>query len=349
MKYEIEFLPVGNGEKSGDAILIRWEDSTDNYKVMVVDGGTKEAGKKIVEHIKTYYDTTHVDYVVNSHPDQDHASGLSVVLEELTVGELWIHRPWNYTSHIIDYFKDGRITEESLKRRLEKSFSYVKPLEDLALEKEITIKEPFQGEFIGIFEVLSPCKNWYLHELIPDFSKTPDKKENVLTEAFESIKEKVLSWFEEDLHIETLSEDGKTSADNESSTILYATIKNKGILLTGDAGIKALDKAYNYKPQIADNLRFIQVPHHGSKRNVSPSVLDNILGERGQDFNKTAFISASYKSSSHPRQSVVNAFIRRGCEVKSTKGNTKRHYSGMPEREGWSKAESLPFKKRFQE
>lgn len=72
----------------------------------------------------------------------------------------------------------------------------------------------------------------------------------------------------------------KTSADNESSTILYATIKNKGILLTGDAGIKALDKAYNYKPQIADNLRFIQVPHHGSKRNVSPSVLDNILGER---------------------------------------------------------------------
>ena len=46
MKYEIEFLPVGNGEKSGDAILIRWEESQDNYKVMVVDGGTKESGKK---------------------------------------------------------------------------------------------------------------------------------------------------------------------------------------------------------------------------------------------------------------------------------------------------------------
>ena len=53
---------------------------------MVVDGGTKESGKKIVEHIKIYYGTTHVDYVVNTHPDQDPASGLSVGMEELTVG-----------------------------------------------------------------------------------------------------------------------------------------------------------------------------------------------------------------------------------------------------------------------
>ena len=136
MKYEIEFLPVGNGEKSGDAILIRWEESEDNYKVMVVDGGTKESGNKIVEHIKTYYKTTHVDYVVNSHPDQDHASGLSVVLKELTVGELWVHRPWNYTKQIIDHFHDGRITENSLKERLQKNFSYVYPLEELAIEKK---------------------------------------------------------------------------------------------------------------------------------------------------------------------------------------------------------------------
>jgi len=35
IKYEIEFLPAGNGEKSSDAILIRWEESKDNYKVMV--------------------------------------------------------------------------------------------------------------------------------------------------------------------------------------------------------------------------------------------------------------------------------------------------------------------------
>ena len=91
MNYEIDFLPVGNGDKSGDAICLRWEENN-KYKVMVIDGGTKESGEKIVEHIKTYYNTTKVDYVVNTHPDQDHASGLSIVLEKLTVKELWIKR-----------------------------------------------------------------------------------------------------------------------------------------------------------------------------------------------------------------------------------------------------------------
>lgn len=268
MKYEIEFLAVGNGEKSGDAIVIRWEESQDNYKVMVVDGGTKESGQKIVDHIKTYYDTTYVDYVVNSHPDQDHASGLKVVLDELTVGELWIHRPWNYTKQILDHFHDGRMTEKSLKEKLQKNFSFVYPLEELALEKSIPIREPYQGSIIGIFEVLSPAKDWYLYDLIPQFNKTPLAK-NIFVETYDSVKERVLNWIDEDLDIETLSEDGETSADNESSTVLYANIDNRGILLTGDSGVQALDKAYNYKSEIAENLKFIQVPHHGSRRNVS--------------------------------------------------------------------------------
>ncbi len=347
MNYEIDFLPVGNGDKSGDAILIRWQDN-EKYKIMIVDGGTKKSGEKIVEHIKKYYNTSIVDYVVNTHPDQDHASGLSIVLENLKVSELWIHRPWNYTKQIIDYFDDGRITEDSLKRRLEKSFSYVKPLEDIAIEKGITIKEPYQGLKIGIFEVLSPPKNWYLHELIPNFNKTP-KAKTTLTESFESIKEKVLNWIDETFETETLNEDGETSADNESSVILYANIDGKGILLTGDSGVMALDKAYSYKKDLSNNLKFIQVPHHGSRRNVSPLILDKILNEKGQEQNKVAFISASETSSKHPKQSVVNAFIRRGCKVIATQGSSKWHHSGTPNRESYSTAEPLPFKNKFQE
>lgn len=51
--YEIDFLPVGNGERSGDAIAIRYG-SQDNYKIMVYDGGTKESGQALVDHIKKY-------------------------------------------------------------------------------------------------------------------------------------------------------------------------------------------------------------------------------------------------------------------------------------------------------
>ncbi|NJM55078.1 MAG: DUF1501 domain-containing protein [Verrucomicrobiae bacterium] len=53
--YEIDMLPVGSGEKSGDAIALRYGNSTDGYKVMVVDGGTLESGEKLVEHIKNNY------------------------------------------------------------------------------------------------------------------------------------------------------------------------------------------------------------------------------------------------------------------------------------------------------
>lgn len=351
MNYEIDFLPVGNGEKSGDAICIRWqEENNDKYKVMVVDGGTKESGEQIVKHIKQYYNTNVVDYIVNTHPDQDHASGLSVVLENLEVKELWIHRPWKYTKEIIDYFKDGRITEESLRKRLQNSFSYVYPLEKLANEKKIIVKEPYQGTEIGIFKVLSPSKEWYLHKLIPDFNKTPDKKEGISQEDYKKFEEKVLNWIEETFDKETLKTDGKTSAENESSVILYANINDKGILLTGDAGIKALNKAYEYKPTISHNLGFIQISHHGSRNNVNPDILDKLLGKKGQKTqNKTAFVSVSKNSKIHPRQSVINAFIRRGCKVIATRGSTKRYYKGMPEREGWIKEESLEFKNRFKE
>lgn len=34
--YEVDFLPVGNGDKSGDAIVLRYGEPG-SYKVMVVD------------------------------------------------------------------------------------------------------------------------------------------------------------------------------------------------------------------------------------------------------------------------------------------------------------------------
>lgn len=346
MNYEIEFLPVGNGEKSGDAILVRYGEEND-YKIMVVDGGGKESGQALVDHIKNYYKTDYVDYVVNTHPDQDHASGLSVVLEELKVGELWIHRPWEHASEIIHHFEDGRITKSSLKERLQEAFKYVYPLEEMAREKNIKIYEPYQGSKIGEFEVLSPNINWYLYELIPEFNKTPDAKP--ATESFTDSLSTLASRVLESLSYETLKEDGETSADNESSVILYANFNENGILLTGDSGIRALNKAYGYKPQISDNLKFVQVPHHGSRRNVSPSILDKILGNKGQSINKTAFVSASKESTKHPRPIVVNAFIRRGCKVCSTEGNTIRHKHNMPHRDGWSAVTPLEFKEDVEE
>ena len=247
--YEIDFLPVGNGDKSGDAIAIRYS-MQGNYKVMVVDGGTKESGQALVEHINKYYQTDYVDYVVNTHPDQDHASGLTEVLNNLEVGELWIHRPWLYVNEIVKhvdnsetkFLRDKRTNIQSIKDRFQwEYYKYAKELELIANKKGIAIKEPYEGCKIGDFIVLSPSKNWHLFNLIPNSDKTKEiqSMEDSKPNFFKSSLEKLFS-IDETLGFETLIDYGKTSRENESSVILYANFNNRGILLTGDAGKEAL-------------------------------------------------------------------------------------------------------------
>lgn len=353
--YEIDFLPVGNGKCSGDAICLRYG-TPGNYKVMVYDGGTQESGQQLVDHIRQHFGTSHVDYVVCSHPDADHASGLSVVFENLSVGELWMHRPWEYSTDICQYFKDGRITDSSLAERLKDKMAAAYALEELALEKGIPLKEPFKGSQIGAFHVMSPDKDWYVHTLIPDFAKSPEKKqaagvdESFLKSLYASAKNAVAS-IAESWGFETLREDVSTSAENESSVVLFGVIAERGLLLTGDAGIQALTATANYAEahsvSLPDILKFAQVPHHGSRNNVSPSVLDRLIGPKTYtpvtDARLTAFVSAAEGSEIHPRKMVVNGFLRRGAKVIATKGQSKWHHHNMKWRDGWVAVESLPF------
>jgi len=101
--FEIDFLGVETA-KSGDAITLRYSvNGTEG--VHVVDGGYLDTGDQIVEHLKTYYGTTVIDHVILTHPDRDHANGLRKVLEQCTVRNLWINRPWIYADQLIDRFE----------------------------------------------------------------------------------------------------------------------------------------------------------------------------------------------------------------------------------------------------
>lgn len=352
---EIDFLPVGKGEKSGDAIAIRWLEG-DQYKVLVYDGGTKEYGKDLVDHVKEHYHTTHVDYVVNSHPDNDHAGGLLYVLENMSVGELWMHRPWAYSALIRDYFQDGRMTDESLERRLQERMSAAHALEKAAERLGIKIKEPFAGEQIGVFTVLSPTRSRYIDELLPEFEKSPELKE--VTAAVESFFDKaldkaveVISKAADRWDMEYLPDNVETTAENESSAILFAKLDTRGVLLTGDAGIQSLRAAAGFATSMGYDLpsqvTFVQVPHHGGRHNVSTETLDLIVGKRlanqPENPERSAYVSASELAPTHPKRVVTNAFIRRGFKVAKTKGQAICHNFGSVKRPGWSALTYVPF------
>jgi len=355
MGYEVDFLAVGDESKSGDAIALRFGDlegSREEQTVVIIDGGYKKSGDELVIHIKEHYDTDVVDLVILTHPDSDHASGLHVVLEELTVKKLWMHKPWEHNEGKAIQFEDGRITDASIGERLKKALETAYTLYQLAEKKNIPIEEPFTKvtDETGNIQVIGPTHEYY-NELIVDFSRMPEVKSESTQQTFlDKAKEKVLDWISDKWNIDLITDDGETtSSQNHSSAIVHINVEGKRLLFTGDAGRESLQKAADYLGNLdsLDDLAFIQIPHHGSFRNIGPTVLNQLVGEIKDKNNKPQFSafcsSAKNGAPKHPSKKVLNAFTRRGARVLVTAGSGKCSPKDAPDREGWSTATPEPF------
>lgn len=358
--FEIDFLDV-ESSKSGDAIPLRYQVNGQTF-IHVVDGGFQDTGQKVVDHINEYYGyPSSIDHVVATHPDGDHAGGLRTVLKEFPIGSLWMLRPWLYAEEIINRF--SRITSlGNLRNRLKEIYPNIAALEEIAEQNNIPIYEPFQGETIGEFTVLAPSRERYLG-LIVQSERTPESKKEAeipvlvgLRGLLGEVVSKAVTLFRSAWGQEVFSPE-ETSAENEMSVIQFANLCGKRILLTADAGRGALNEAADYAPFVDLNLPGIdrfQVPHHGSRRNISTELLDLWLGprlsskpEKGQG-NFTAIISSAKKDEEHPRKAVVRAMIHRGGNVISTEGVSKRTGFNAPPR-GWTSAIPLEYPEEQEE
>ena len=361
MAYEIDFIGVGSeSKKDADAICLRWLDG-DSYKIAVYDGGFQAHGEEMVRHLNEYYfddpegdkkrEDKIVDCVIISHPDQDHVSGIKNIIENFSVERLYMNRPWLYLDELYEKINDGRITKKSLESRLKNAFSNIAEIESLAQDYDVDILEIFEGELIcNKFLTLSPSRDFYL-KLLVESNKTPlEESSNLLNFALKSfrtvanyVKNLLETWSNEQLR-----EDVSTSAENETSVVILGQ-DDEYFLLTADAGIRALRNAIDYACKqnysLKDIVKFYQVPHHGGRHNISPSILNDLIGEilpENEKNDKTAFVSVA-KDSDHPLQMVVNAFIRRGVTIYKTNGATIRHKINMPTRYGWSSVTALAF------
>lgn len=355
--FEIDFLAV-EAKKSGDAITMRYS-INGKETIHVVDGGFESTGTAIIDHLKKYYgknEIVNIDRVVVTHQDYDHTRGLRTVLQECNIGELWMLRPWNYSKELVERFK-GWENPDNLSKRLKKIYPNILALEEIANQKGIKICEPFQGVKIGEFLVLAPSKDRYL-DLILESEKTPDEiSKSSFTEsliiglnnAINSIKP---AWGDEKLSKEP------TSAENEMSIVQYATLKDQNILLTGDAGVGTLSEAVEYLKKINQGnlpyIHYFQVPHHGSRRNLSSELLDKLfkpkLSYPSSEDKFIALISSSKEDKSHPRKAVIRALKHRGAKVLATEGKAICIFSNdMFSRLGWTKAIPLEYPKDQEE
>ncbi|OHT23353.1 hypothetical protein A3Q29_21150 [Providencia stuartii] len=350
--YDLDFLAVGE-TTSGDAIFVRTK-KDNNEVITLVDGGYAGEVDNIEAFMDKWYKKKVIDNMVLTHGDRDHLSGLVQILkdESIQVNTIWALFPWHYADDLINgnYF-ENRKSPKWLEDELKRQYDLLCEFEQLAINRGIKIKSPFQGQCIGEFKVLSPSKKFYLDNIASSHKTANENKERISGKALlKSTFSKVADMIERDWGYETFSSES-TSSENNNSVIQYASIGGKKILLTGDAGVEALEEAIKYlQPQSLPIADIFQVPHHGSRRNLSSDTLDKIIGPKLATYSEaknadkiTAIISAGYKDPNHPRNAVLRALIHRGASVFGTRKGG--YHKGHSSRNDWHPAKKYDYPK----
>ena len=341
--YELDLLPGGNGEKSGDAILLRCGDlnkGKSSLCVIVIDGGYKCTAENIKSQLQKYYNCINdsgrlqIDLMILSHPDTDHVSGLVELAKDpdIQINNILMHRPWEEIG--VTWFQDGRITKHSLKERLADAFEKAYELDQATRNATKLSPAPTTYTCCGAkLHILAPSTNLY-KTCIAKCEKTP-------TSIFESTVKKGIS-FSKITNEENYSEgdrinwyyDEQTSEINESSFVILFEYEGDQILLTGDAGKKGLKEAIEYANANGLDLSkvgIIKMPHHGSRKNITPEIMDK-LGASGS----SCYISCVKNDEGHhPSKRLVNMLNQKGFKVYATQGSILHYGRNAPTREGY--------------
>lgn len=356
MNFEVDFLPIGKS-MCGDSFAIRFgylgTGNLSDQTVVLIDGGFTEDAETIKNHFEKWYGHKKIDLIISTHPDQDHINGLAGVIETMDVGQLWLHMPWEHSEALAES-KQVNFNSTRLNQKLAKSLGKSADLAEVAARNNVRIVEPFASETAfntghGKITVVGPSRDYY-ESLLPQFLDWQPKQKVGPSQlsSLERVLSKLAGFVEETLHIETLRDKGETSPQNNSSAVTLIEHDGKKFLFTGDAGIEALELAseeLEYLGHVPGSYTVVQVPHHGSRHNVGPTVLTKLLGDKLTDSSVQrghAYVSAAKACEDHPKKVVMNAFNRRGYPVTSTEGFGKIFHNLGEHRPGWSTSTPHP-------
>lgn len=254
--FEIDFLPVGDGGRSGDAIAIRFtRPDTGAPAHVVVDAGFEDDGEGLVEHVNAYYETTSIDLAILTHPDGDHIGGMGEVLRGLSVKELWLH----------DLGARGGTGLPAA--------DAVDDLIEVAREQGTVVREAFAGAsaFGDALLIIGPTVEYY-EQLVAAEQEVAKSAEGRAMRFGAPVSVR-MQRFLAALPVEVpFGDAGGTSPRNNSSMITLLQLDEKQLLLTADAGVPALDRALDWVEAQGAHVyqpRFVQLPHHGSRHNAS--------------------------------------------------------------------------------
>jgi beta-lactamase superfamily II metal-dependent hydrolase len=326
--FEVFFTCLGNA----DSILLRHYDQ-DVKTVVLIDGGNKGQAPHVRSLLRSLGESS-IDHLVCSHHHADHAGGLVELVRDLTLSieSAWVHGSESLTESIN---VSNAYAYKNLLTRLQESKNTLDALVTALNARGIPIYKPFAYSQIGPLVVVSPTKEFYDRQLLLSHKREILESLNA---RYSSNERPRLPQSFRILTEETDEEDDatalggeQTSPENELSTVLWLSRHGddgvpRNLLLTADAGTAALTDLQRRSMAGRDelrNLNWMQLPHHGSRRNLNESLLDYYRPSR-------AFVS-SKGSQKHPSKMLVNAVKARTGQVYST------HYPPVRQEGGWTR------------
>lgn len=339
MDFVIDFVYVGDG----DGIVIWGRNPDEQDFVFFLDGGNQEFGSKIVEHYKKWikpylYDKKTIAFI-NSHPHADHINGLIEIVKELGDEMTWgiYNDPVKFISEELrENIKQSALRNEDADiDHLYKSFQKIQELNDLCEHYNIEKKEAITDAFnYNEIKIVSPTREFYTAK-VQLFTNIDFLKKVDYTKSFSEVDETLESLTPCDI----VDEKNDASPENLSSTVIeLVDSSNKRYLLTSDSGVESFDdmekNGFN-----TENLNFVQLPHHGSRRNIST----NWIGK----FAPKMFLISAEGNKKHPRKAVLSCIKKNlpNCKTYSTHKNKgtisyTTNRSVFPNR-NWGSAEPL--------
>jgi beta-lactamase superfamily II metal-dependent hydrolase len=304
---EVDMLSLGDA----DCILVTGWNSGIAQRVLV-DGGNKNDAPKVRAFLAQRR-VNYIDHVVCTHPHDDHAGGLVELLTDpkFVFGTFWMHQPWN---HVDPRALEVALQTTSAKRVAKILWDSLKTqlaiIKALRLRGKIAI-EPFAGQQIAFLTVCGPSAAFYkaLVAEFTDLNKLAGFEQSMNAHEQQVFLEKFRAL------VTPLNNDGSalggeaTEPENDSSVVLATRYDNETVLFTADAGVPALEMVRRNYP-VLQNCNWMQVPHHGSRRNLTEELVAWFRP-------KAAFVSAKGEDG-HPRVKLVNAFTRTGTVFYST-------------------------------
>lgn len=267
---KVTFKNVGQG----DSIILEWESNGVN-KIGIIDCNKVRKKNPVLDYIKDL-GTSNIEFIIISHPHDDHYSGFKSLLQYVEENKISI----NWFGHTISnvgkkYWKLFELGNKATKD-LDIILKKAKHLESIGLLN--------RWEIIGGNSRIDIDENIFLQSFSPSHEEIETYQQIVKLDAEVNLKE-------------------ASSAANLLSTVFKLTKNDKSVLLTSDAVLNTFERIEN-EGKIKDiEFDVIQAAHHGSIKNYHPLFWHNRNLKKEK---KKAIISAGHHLSyQHPHLKTI--------------------------------------------